>query len=297
MSHYSPTCLLRLLFAGSLFTVLMLFLFCDDSIMSFRKPPLEVDPLKKRIKTGSITALKPAKTSANEVSYRFFSRKDNPQEWKKTLLDQGTVTLTVLKTPLQLSDSTIPGGSEAFFYASFLFDQIANNIQNRQLKQEINQLSLEVQTVGRQIYQLSEIYYSGPPQEDLQHLLVQNHLAKEIWQLNSNNALALEYSQRGHILNTRSMSISPPQTIHTTVASILHQLNNIQSHPASKHYPETMAFLARECKLLQQFMSHITLYIEKWQPCQTTCPTASISYIKIYTHQSMPASTPLFVTL
>jgi hypothetical protein len=247
--------------------------------------------------TGHVYSVKKAHSHDKTLPWlAFVSASETP--WKMVTLDRGLVHLKSVKEPLRLSESSGSAGSEAFFYTAHLLEQLAIGLPEDKLSHQMNQLSLDAQTMGIIIYQLSQMKYSGSSLDDVQHQLVQQKIEQKMQLLNRNAILFTQYNQQGKRLSHKWMKLKKEDSFDTLLTCFLLDLKVMLSNPVAKHYPETMALLVKQGKLLQQLAEHLHMSVEVWHTGQqASYSSSSTNDIKIYMHQSMPPETPLLITL
>jgi hypothetical protein len=215
-------------------------------------------------------------------------------QWQQVSLDQNRIHLQLLKTPFMLSQTHHQSGSEAFQYASYLFDQMAKSVKSPQVAQELQSLSLQAQTMGNAISQADAFQFSGVPTTNMNHLQVRSSILYYLSGLNASPLVSARYNQHGKLL-TQALG-SPNQSGGEILSSFMNQAEAVLSHPAAKAYPQTMQLVKQESELLKKLASHLTLRWETTLDCNQSCGNVAV-YLRVYTHQTLPEQTLAAVTL
>ncbi len=216
------------------------------------------------------------------------------EHWRKVSLDNNRIHLEVLDKPLLLSHTSHQTGSEAFEYGSYLFEQMAKDVQNTDLSGKLKDLSMQAQTMGNAIRQASDFRYDGPPGEDMEHLQVRSNILFYLKGLNPEALITAQYNQDGKLINE-----SPaPKAAQSgeDVQAFLAKVNNVLNHPLARQYPQTMSLLRKQSDVLRNLASHVTLRWESTVYCQQSCGGMA-TYLRVYTRQSLPAKTQAAVIL
>jgi hypothetical protein len=215
--------------------------------------------------------------------------------WQQVALDNHQVHLKMLDKPLLLSQTTHQTGSEAFDYASFLFEQISEEIHNADLAQQLQSLSLRAQTMGHAIRQASNFRYDGPPSEDMEHLQIRSNILFYLKGLNPNTLITAQYNQNGKLMSEHQSKINT-NAVGEDLRIFLNKANRILEHPLAKQYPQTMRLIRQESDMLKSLAQHLTLRWESTLYCERSCENTVATYIRVYTRQTLPTKTLASVT-
>lgn len=207
-------------------------------------------------------------------------------EWTTVSLDQASVNLRVLKTPLKLADTTKKSGSEAFAYASYLYEQMAKEVTHHELAVALKKLSVEAQAMGQALRQASEIRFDGPPAEDMSHLQAHSAIFRNLSLLNSGALITASYNQQGKLLDVERSEAAPGLALST----YMRQVERMLQHPAAGAYPETMRIVSQESELLEQIAGKLTLRWESTLYCPGECEGVA-TFMRIYARQTLPEQT------
>lgn len=215
-------------------------------------------------------------------------------EWQQVSLDQNQVHLQILKSPFLLSQTHHRVGSEAFQYASYLFQQMAKGVDSREVANELQSLSLQAQTMGNAVSQADAFQFSGAPTSNMNHLQVRSSILYYLSGLNPSPLVNAQYNQHGQLL-TQDLG-QPSADGGATMKAFLNRVNAVLSHPDAKAYPQTMKLLKQESELLSNLANHLTLRWESTRDCQKDCGNVT-TYLRVYAHQTLPEQTLAAVPL
>lgn len=229
--------------------------------------------------------LEPDDASLPETEAPVFNLAHQP-EWTTVSLDQASVRLRVLKTPLKLADTTRKSGSEAFAYASYLYEQMAKEVPHHELAVALKKLSMEAQAMGQALRQASEIRFDGPPAEDMSHLQAHSAIFRHLRMLNNGALITARYNQQGDLLEMERSEAAPGLALSAYMA----QVERMLQHPAAAAYPETMRIVSQESELLKQIAGKLTLRWESTLYCPGDCEGVA-TFMRIYARQTLPEQT------
>lgn len=273
------------------FTLITTFFFYDGPIrmphMEATVQASEVANQEEIIPTNTLLAANPQKTASHKPPVMPLPA-SLQNAWKPVALDNNQIRLQMLAKPFHLSETTHQVGSEAFDYASFLFDQIANGIRDAGLSAKLQTLSLRAQTMGNALRQASSVRFDGAPSEDMQHLQVRSTILFQLQGLNPNALITAQYNQHGKLLHEST----PAKGIQSgeELKAFLSQAQEVLNHPMAKQYPRTMELIRQESALLKEVANHVTLRWESTLYCQHSCDSIA-TYMRVYTRQTLPAQT------
>jgi hypothetical protein len=217
-------------------------------------------------------------------------------QWTQAKLDHGQVALKMLSHPFSLSQTWHQTGSEAYQYASYLFEQMAHNMKNPELAARLQALSLQAQTIGNAVHQASDLQYAGPPTEDMTHLQVRSAILSHLVTLNPNALITLRYNQNGKLL-TADKPKDTNRGVGEDIQALMSKTQAVLNHPSAGQYPQTMQLVRQESELLKAMASHLTLRWESTLYCQHSSCDALATYIRVYTQQTLPETTLAAVTV
>lgn len=207
-------------------------------------------------------------------------------DWYQLSLDQGTVSLYVLRRPVPLSASHQQLGSEAYDYAAFLFEQAAQSMPQTELSHQLNTLSMQAQTMGHALRQAGDLSYDGPPSQDMTHLNVRSAMQYHLEALNPTALITARYNQNGALIDSHPAPRRQPGAV---LRAFLSTAEAITSHPAAAQYPQTMALIRQEVHRLNTLSQHVALRWESTHYCKTDC-NAVTTHVRLYLKQSAPAT-------
>lgn len=268
------------------FTLVTTFFFYDG--------PIQLPKVEATVQARELTEPERPQLSAsanlepNHSPLQGLLPDDFQHAWKPVSLDNNQIHLQMLSKPFLLSDTRRQAGSEAFDYASFLFEQMAKGIKDADLSSKIATLSIQAQTLGNSIRQASEARFDGPPSTDMEHLQVRSAILFHLKGLNPNALVSAQYNQHGQLMS-ENYSKGTLQT-GEDVKAFMNKVNAVLNHPQASQYPSTMQLLRKESALLQNLASHLTLRWESTLYCQRSCDSMA-TYMRVYTRQTLPAKT------
>jgi hypothetical protein len=214
-------------------------------------------------------------------------------KWTTVTLDGGQMHLHMLSTPFRLSHTRNQAGSEAFDYASYLFEQMAKEMKSPELAARLQALSLQAQTLGHTVRSASSIQYSGPPGEDMTHLQVRSSILFHLNKLNPNALVNASYNQKGQLLEE---NVKQGTAIGEDLQALMEKATSVLQHPSAQRYSQTMQLVQQETELLKTLSSHLTLRWESTLYCGKTCNDVA-TYVRIYTRQTLPETTLAAVSI
>lgn len=217
-------------------------------------------------------------------------------QWTQANLDHGQIQLKMLAHPFSLSQTRHQTGSEAYQYASYLFDQMAKEMKNPELASRLQALSLQAQTMGNAVRQASDLQFSGPPTEDMTHLQVRSAILSHLSTLNPNALVTLRYNQDGKLL-AEDKPKAGNMEVGQDIQALLNKTKAVLNHPSAGQYPETMQLVRQESELLKSLANHLSLRWESTLYCQHSSCDAIATYIRVYTQQTLPETTLAAVTV
>jgi len=282
--HFHAKALLFSLSAVS-FTLVATFFFYDGPI---RLPRMEETVQAKELIKPDNEPFTTANAQRSASPLEGLLPDEFQHAWKPVSLDNNKIRLQMLTKPFLLSHTSHQTGSEAFEYASFLFEQMAKGIKNSDLSTKVATLSLQAQTLGNAVRQASEFRFDGPPSTDMEHLQVRSAILFHLKGLNPNALVSAQYNQHGRLM-TETMPGKATQG-GDDVKAFMNKVNAVLNHPEARHYPATMQLLRQESALLQNLASHLTLRWESTLYCQRSCDSIA-TYMRVYTRQTLPAKT------
>jgi hypothetical protein len=216
-------------------------------------------------------------------------------QWRNLALDHGQIKLMMLSKPFNLSQTRHQTGSEAYEYASFLFEQMAQDVKSPELAARLQALSLHAQMMGNAVRQASDLQFAGSPSGDLIHLQVRAAILSQLRKLNPNALVTVRYNQHGTLLSEDAAKPGN-QAVGDELQALIDKTNAVLHHPDAKQYPQAMALVSQESKLLRDLSSHLTLRWESTLYCQQHSCNDIATYIRVYTRQTLPKSTLAAVT-
>ncbi len=208
--------------------------------------------------------------------------------WQQVSLDHNQVNLQVLQNPFNLSQTRHQAGSESFQYASYLFDQMAKEMHNPALAQQLESLSLQAQSLGNSIHQADAFQFAGRPISNMNHLQVRSSILYYLSGLTRQPVVTARYNQRGQLMSEERGQ--PSSQVGQNLAAFMGQVDALSRDPEAQAYPQTLHLVKQESALLKNLANHLTLRWESTLDCQQTCGTVAV-YLRVYTHQTLPAST------
>ena len=208
--------------------------------------------------------------------------------WQQVSLDHNQVNLQVLQNPFKLSQTRHQAGSESFQYASYLFDQMAKDMHNPALAQQLESLSLQAQSLGNSIHQAEAFQFSGRPISNMNHLQVRSSILYYLSGLTTQPVVTARYNQRGQLLSEEQGQPNP--LAGQNLSAFMGQVDALSRNPEAQAYPQTLHLVQQESALLNNLANHLTLRWESTLDCQKSCGTVAV-YLRVYTHQTLPAST------
>ena len=218
-------------------------------------------------------------------------------KWQQVSLDQDQVHLNVLKSPLLLSQTHHRTGSEAFQYASYLFDQMSKNVSSPAMSGDLQALSLQAQTMGNAVSQADAFQFSGPPTSNMNHLQVRSSILYYLSGLNPSPLVNVQYNQDGKVLAQdpgQATAVGPDRG--EAINAFMERVDAVLSQPGAKAYPQTMQLVKQESALLKNLANHMTLRWESTLDCPKDCGNVAV-YLRVYAHQTLPEQTLAAVTI
>ncbi len=211
-------------------------------------------------------------------------------QWKKISLDRGQMALNILDKPFQLKQTHNGLGSEYYDYAALLFEQMGAGIQDPQLAQRFQELSLQAQTLGNSLRQAGDLAYDSPDTHGMKHLQVRANIQFHLSGIKPNAMRSLQYDQNGRLLKEEA---STNQQTGENLTAFLATAQSILEDPAAKQYPETLQVLKKQRDLLENLSEHISLRWESTLYCRDACGNgdnnnAVTTRTRIYIRQTLP---------
>jgi hypothetical protein len=265
--------------------------------------PIEASPTIERRTTPSSSS---GNTGSNTDIYDstignnlLLPPKDLSRHWQQVSFDNGKILLQLTEDIRNPSEPAHRLGSKYFRYAGYLFHQLAGQIHEQQLTEQLTLLGNQAESLGFLVFQSGLRRFDGPPAEDMTHLKIQNAILSHLSQLNSQAIHVQDFNSAG--VPFRSLQLKNSQTKDQETAqagdalkAFLATAKAIENNPAFYSLPESKKLVASQVNLLKQLALHLELRWESTFDCQTREINACqgvVKNMKIYAVQTLPMQT------